>query len=204
VLTVGIAGQLATGKSTVTSEFVRLGAILVSGDQIGRNLVETNKTIQRRLVAEFGRTILGRNGNIDRPRLADIAFSSRNALERLNRIVHPLLLKELKRQITAARESAASPMIVIDAALIFEWGLQRQLDATILVDAPRKLQLKLIEKKGITRRDALKRLRLQMPKLQQRQLADYAIRNDGSAAELRRKARRLYRELLQAYSGKTN
>ncbi len=196
MLSVGIVGQMGTGKSTVADEFVRCGAELISGDEIGRQVVESNRGIQARLVAAFGAEIRSRNGGIERAILAEKAFAGPERLEQLNAIVHPALLKELRRQIKECRRRDTAPMVVVDAALIFQWGLEAELDVTIFVDAPRSRQLAWLKRKGISRGEALSRISLQLPKYRQRELADFELRNGGSVEDLRRRTRRLYRKLL--------
>lgn len=193
--TIGITGQIASGKSTVSRELGKLGAIVIDADRIGHELVANDRSVKSRLVKTFGKEILGRSGEIDRRALAKRAFQSEDNTEKLNRIVHPVLLKELRKQIAQARKSKGTKLIVVDAALIFDWGLHKELDAVIVVDSKRDKQLARLKKLGVSGGE--KRIRRQIPKYRLRRMADAVIHNDGSEMQLTQKAWHLFARLVR-------
>jgi len=196
MLTVGLTGQIASGKSEVANEWRRCGAVIISGDLIGRDVVAPGSPALRQLTRVFGSQILDGARRLRRHELGKLAFGSEESTRRLNQIVHPELLRKLRAQIRREKRVGRAKMIVVDAALIFDWGLERELDCVVVVEAPRALQLARLQRLGIDRREATKRIRRQIPKYLQREKADFVLRNDGTRADLKRRARALFARLL--------
>lgn len=191
---IGITGQIGSGKSTVARIFKRLGAAVIDADKIGRDVVETNPELLSRLTSEFGPGILGKTGKLRRGQLALLAFATEDAKARLNRIVHPHLLKELRRQ---ARElSRRNELIVIDAALLLDWNLDTMLDAVVVIHAPEKTRLQRLEGRGISREDVRARQKRQLPFSEYRRRADFVVLNNQSVDKLESKLRKLARKLI--------
>jgi dephospho-CoA kinase len=181
---IGLTGQIGAGKSSVAAILQKHGAVIVDADQIGRDLLEQNATLKRRLVQSFGQGILDHRGKIDRRALALAAFKSETSRQTLNQIVHPRLLKELGRQVKLGNHT--KQIVVIDAALLLEWGLDKKVDLVLAVRAPREIRLRRMINKGFTRTDILRRMRRQMTWKEFDQKADVVVSNAGSKAELRR------------------
>lgn len=195
MLTVGLTGQIASGKSEVAEEWRRCGAAIISGDWIGREVVAPGSPALRKLAKVFGAEIVDRRGRLRRSELGKLAFSSEESTRRLNQIVHPELLRKLRAEIRREQKSARAKMLVVDAALIFDWGMERELDAVVVVESPRALQYARLRKLGIDKGEAMKRIRRQVSKHRQRQKADFVLYNDGTLADLKRRARALFARL---------
>lgn len=197
MLLIGVTGGIACGKTEVCKVFQRKGAAILSGDQIGKEVVEENKRVLKELVLAFGESILTKNGKLNRRKLGQIAFASQEAKEKLNGIIHPYLLRELRQRIKDLRNKGKMPVVVIDAALIVEWGLEKELDYLIFVESKREDKIKrLKEEKGYTRREALDRIKSQLPERVKKRKADFVIRNDKGLAELRQRAERVWKHLI--------
>ena len=197
MLVIGLTGGTGSGKTEVARVLQKRGGIIVSGDRIGKEVVEQNPQVLKKLVKVFGREILNENGRLNRRKLGSLAFSSEKNQKRLNQIVHPHLLKELKKRITSAKKTEAEgKFLVVDAALISEWGLEKELDMTVLVASPVKLRLQRLIKQGLNSKEAQNRIKRQLRDAQRRKKADYVIENDGSLKELRRKALMLYHIIM--------
>lgn len=194
--TVGLTGQIACGKSSVARELQKLGAIVINADDIGREIAQT-PTVLRKLQSKFGKDIVIPNGLLDRRKLAVRAFKDSQSAALLNSIVHPPLLAELRRQMSKYSRQKRKCLLVVDAALIFDWKLDRELDVVIVVDSSRKNQLARLKGQGIDRQDALQRISRQIPKYRLRQRADAVIHNNGSLAALVQKTWRLYARLVR-------
>jgi dephospho-CoA kinase len=124
-------------------------------------------------------------------------FASQEAKERLNQIIHPCLLKELKNRIKDIGYKSKVPVVVVDAALIVEWGLEKELDYLIFVESKREDKIKrLKEEKGYTRREALDRIKSQLPEKIKKRKSDFVIRNDRSLTELRQRAEKVWKRLV--------
>jgi len=196
---VGLTGGTASGKTEVAKVLQKKGGIVVSGDVAGREAVENNQQVLKKLVQIFGTKILQSNGKLNRKKLGRIAFASEKNQRKLNQIVHPYLLKELRRRIAEARKQEGSKkLLVVDAALITEWGLEKELDFTVLVTSPVKLRLQRLVKQGLTKQEAHNRIARQLKDTQRRKKADYVIENDGTLKELRQKVVSLYHILMVA------
>jgi len=197
MLVIGLTGGTGSGKTEVARVLRKRGGIIVSGDRIGKEVVERNKQVLKRLVKVFGREILNKKGKLNRRKLGSLAFASEKNQKKLNRIIHPQLLKELRRKIAQARKSETDEkFLVVDAALISEWGLEKELDMTVLVASPVKLRFKRLINQGLNRKEAQDRIRRQLSDAQRRRKADYVIKNDGSLKRLRQRALLLWHILM--------
>lgn len=195
--TVGLTGQIACGKSSVARELQNLGAEVINADKLGREVVERDPAMLRKLRSVFGSEIVNSRGKLDRRRLGALAFSSKENARELNRIVHPVLLAKLRRTIAQYRRSKRTRLLVVDAALIYDWKLDRELDVVIVIESTRPNQLARLARQGIGRPEALKRINRQIPKYRLRRMADAVIHNNGTADQLIHKTWRLYARLVQ-------
>lgn len=184
----GITGVAASGKSTLAAIFSGYGAKVVDADKIAHSLLGKKSPIYRRIIATFGSRILAPNGCVDRAKLAAVAFNDRCLLKRLNAIMHPLIIKEIKRRIRSQR----SGFIVLDAPLLFEAGIRDSVDAVIAVKAARHKRFsRSAAKGGFDKKDLLKREKAQITQGEKVYRADFVIDNNGSKAKTRKEARRL-------------
>ena len=196
MLLIGITGGIASGKTEVAKAFRKKGAIVLSGDEIGRKVVENNKSILKKLVKAFGQNIVRDDGTLNRHRLGEIAFSSARGRDKLNRIVHPHLLRELRGRIRDLKRKRKQ-VVVVDAALIVEWGLEEELDCLVFVQSKREDKIRRLQRfKGYSRKEALDRIRSQLPETTKKRKADFVIRNNGSLAELRKRADKVWEAIM--------
>ena len=191
---IGVTGQIGAGKSTAAAILKSFGAAVVDADRIGRQVVDDNPVLLRRLVRAFGSRIVNRRGNLDRKRLAALAFENDASGRRLNQLVHPYLLKELRRQVRQA--STRHEVVVIDAALLLDWNLDRQVDITLVIHTSRARRFALAKKRGIAPADARARQSRQLPYSEYRCRADVVILNNGSKDDLRRKLDSFWRRVV--------
>ena len=187
-LLVGIGGNMGSGKSTVASELKRYGAKIIDADEMGWSILAKGTDEYRRLVKAFGRGILTKTGNIDRRALGKLAFASKKSLAKLNAIAHPVLLERVRKEIDRNRKG----LVVVDAALLFAWGMDKDVDVAILVTAADRLKIRRLVDAGMKEEDVLARLKLQPPDSKIWHRADFVLDNKGSFAELRRKCRALW------------
>ncbi len=187
-LLIGIGGNMGAGKTTVATELVRYGAKVIDADEIGWSILSRGSAEYHAVVRTFGRKVLTKNGRIDRRALAEAAFANRASLNRLNRIVHPALIARIRAEIERHKKG----LVVVDAALLFYWGLDKEMDVSILVTAPERLKVERMTQVGMTAEQVKARLKLQQPDLSVWRRADFVFENKGSMAELRRKTRALW------------
>ena len=186
---IGLTGQIGAGKTTVARMLAAMGAVVIDADRIGREVVERTPALLKRLAREFGSDILTPTGRLRRKRLAELAFASDERKAALNRLVHPYLLRELRRQVRAALRTA--DLVVIDAALLLHWGMDDEVDEIWVVHASLKDRLARLAERGISAKDALARQRAQLPFAEFRRRADRVLLNNTSTANLEAKVRRL-------------
>ncbi|MGB2804460.1 MAG: dephospho-CoA kinase [Candidatus Zixiibacteriota bacterium] len=200
MLLIGVTGGIACGKTEVAEVFRKKGAIVLSGDQIGKEVVEKEGTVLKQLVHAFGQDILNKNGTLDRRKLGEIAFASEESRDKLNRIIHPHLLKELRGRIQNIEEENPRAVVVIDAALIVEWGLEKELDYLIFVESKEENKIRRLQKeKGYSKKEALDRIKSQLPEKVKEKKADVVIRNDEGLAELRTAADGVWRFIAACF-----
>ena len=194
---VGLTGGIGTGKSTVSAMLRDLGATVIDADEATRAVQAPGSEGLRQLAAEFGEGILTPGGELDRARLADIAFNDPDARRRLNDIVHPLVrLWMAERQQEAVERG--DPLVVMDIPLLFEARGAGAFETVLLVYAPDELQLRrLVELRGMSEEAARARMAAQLPIEEKRRLATHVIENTGSLDELRGRVERVWRELSE-------
>ncbi len=193
---IGVTGGIACGKTEVCKVFQKKGATVLSGDQIGKEMVEKNKKVLKELVHTFGEKILNKDGNLNRRKLGRITFATKESKHKLNQIIHPYLLRNLMKRIESLRKKDKEAVVVIDAALIVEWGLEKELDYLIFVESKREDKIKRLQKlKGYSKKEAMDRIKSQLPEITKKRKADFVIRNDKGLAELRERASRVWKEI---------
>ena len=181
---IGLTGGIACGKSTVAQMLVDRGARLIDADQIAREVVLPGTPALQEIAARFGPSVLKEDGSLDRKRLGDIVFSDPEAKRDLERILHPRIrrvIRERKEQLVS--EDPRRPVIV-DVPLLFESGMADGYDEIMVVYVPEEVQLRrLMERDGLTREQALGRIRAQWPIEEKKKLADVVIDNSGTLKE---------------------
>ncbi len=197
MIVIGLTGGPGTGKTLAAKYLSERGAVILSGDEAGKRAVEEHPAVFRNLVRAFGKKILHADGTLDRRQLGSIVFASPEDHKKLNQIVHPTLLKILKSDLNKFRKSRKPRLVVIDAALIYEWAIANWCDYILVVTARRDLRLKRLSAQGLTRRQAEDRISSQIPDREKAALADYVIENNSSKSQLRRKLNRFLAALPQ-------
>jgi dephospho-CoA kinase len=190
---VGLTGGVASGKSTVSAILAELGAVVIDADLVAREVVARGTPGLDAVVAEFGPSLLTAEGELDRPAMGRLVFGDEGARQRLEAIVHPLVIERM-----AALEQAAGPddVVVHDIPLLAEGGRADTFDAVVVVDAPRELQLdRMLSERGWTREDAEARIAAQATREQRRAVATHVIDNSGSLEQLRSRVEAVYDEL---------
>lgn len=187
---IGLTGQIGSGKSEAAKILKSFGAVIVDADLIGRKVVEDSAQLRDRLVREFGSEILGQKGAIRRRKLAALAFVDSRSRNKLNRIVHPFLLKELRSLVKAGMRT--HEVVVIDAALLLFWKMDAEVDLTLVIHSSREARIKRMKKRGITAQDTIAREKAQLPYAEFRKRSDRLILNNGNLRDLKRKLERFW------------
>jgi dephospho-CoA kinase len=197
VIVIGLTGGAGSGKSTVAKVFQRQGACIIDADKLGHQMLDKKSPCFAKVVKAFGPGILSGKSSIDRVRLGEMVFSDPAKLRRLNRIVHPALLREINRNIRLCRKKYSARPIVLDAALIVPWGLEKKLDRLVMVDSRKKLRLFRVMDRGVPKDKALRMLASQVPVSQIKIKADIVIPNNGTIAQFKAAAALAWRRLTE-------
>jgi dephospho-CoA kinase len=193
---IGLAGGIGSGKSTVAKFLAERGAVIVDLDKLGHEALK-QKEVREQLVKEFGKGILGSDGDIDRAAIGRLVFNSPEALARLNRIVHPVIDAMVERKISDYRRRGAG-VVVLEAAAMVEAGRAWQVDELWVTVAPEEVVLKrLTEDKGYAETEAKARIRSQMPHEERVKQADVVIDTDCTLDELKARVAAEWERLLE-------
>ena len=195
-MVVGVTGGIASGKTTVCRVFEAQGAKVVDADRIGRAVVEEDSGILKALRTEFGAGMLTPEGTLDRRKLGKLVFADPEAKAKLERIVHPPLLLRLREEVRQALREDQKRTVVVDAALIVECKMVAWFDVVVTVWASEESRIaRLMRRNGLSRKEALDRIRSQVSDAEKAGAAVFVIRNDGGVEELRRRALKVWREI---------
>jgi dephospho-CoA kinase len=198
MLSVGLTGGIACGKSTVSGMFVRLGAYLIDLDVIAHEVQEPGKLAYQEIIECFGGDILGQDKKIDRNKLAAIVFNQAEKLKALNDIVHPRVFQEWQSRLEKIKASNSHAIVLSDIPLLFEGRMQALFDLTILVMIPPGEQIKrLIKRNGLSPEEARLRLVSQLPIEDKISMADIVIDNRSSIADTENKVKEVWPELIR-------
>jgi dephospho-CoA kinase len=204
LLKVGLTGAIGTGKSTVGKMLAALGAHVIEADSIARGLMQPGQNVYDEVVGTFGREILAADGAIDRRKLADAAFGTpehpKGRAQELNRLVHPAVGRAQEQWMAARGCSDREAVVVVEAALILEAGLEGQFDRIVVVTCPFKTRVR----RWMSRhrvdatsagRELERRMAAQWPEERKLAAGDYVVDNSGSEPETETKVRELYAQL---------
>jgi dephospho-CoA kinase len=198
MLRYGLTGGIASGKSTVAAMLRERGFPVLEADKISHALIEPGGTACEEVIARFGREILDGNGRIDRARLGAIVFADRQKLNQLNSIIHPRVESKLLKQLSELEESGCYAAAFVEAALIFEAGLNKKLDGVVVAWCLPEQQVARLMERGMSETDIRKRMAMQMPVQEKLALAEEKIDCSGSMEETRRQVDALAARLRAA------
>ncbi len=189
---IGVTGASGSGKST----FVKmLAKPIIDADKIARKVVEKGEQCLDDLVDFFGKEILEKDGELNRRKLAEIAFSSKENTLKLNEITHPYIVKIINEKIENYRKGGEKA-IILDAPQLFEAGCEKFCDLTVAVIADKKIRLKRITARDkISEADALKRINSSLPDSFFKEKCDMVIINNENTDKLQKEALNLIKKL---------
>ncbi|WP_073341729.1 dephospho-CoA kinase [Caldanaerobius fijiensis] len=195
---IGLTGGIGSGKSTISCILKELGAYIIDEDMVSRLLMEKGQKVYYDIVSYFGPEILKENGDIDRKKLGSIVFADSEKLQALNRITHPAMIKYTKAEIERLMAQKTHKLVVIDAAILIEMGLDKLVDEIWVVYVDRETQIeRVMARDGLSYDDALNRINSQMPLDEKLRLADKVIDNTKPLDEVRKQVERLFCEAIE-------
>ena len=191
----GVTGGIGSGKTTVCRMLEKFGARVFYADDEAKRLLASDASVRRNVIDLFGPESFLPDGSLNRRFIARMAFADKALLDRLNALVHPPVLRRFEEAAQQAQREGAS-LMVKEAALIFEAGADRQLDAVAVVEAPLQVRIERVcERDGVSQEEVAARMAHQADPSVLRERADIVLENDGEPEQLRRKVERLYRDM---------
>lgn len=183
---IGLTGSIASGKSTALNCFEKLGAAVLSADEIVRKLYQ-RPSVRKQLETWFG--------SAEPAQIAPRVFADKAAREKLEAFLHPLIWKEMQTQIKKIRQGC----VVLELPILFEAGWENRVDITVLICGGEKTTRARLAARGLSFQEYKRRLKNQLPQTEKIKRADICIVNDRTPRELAEKIAQLYRALKQIY-----
>lgn len=201
VLRVGLTGGIACGKSTVAEMLARRGAHILAADTLAHQLYAPGAVVYDEVVRRFGNGILEQDGSINRAKLAKAVFPDR--IKELNAVVHPAVIEAQNRWMSALERDDTHGVAVVEAALIFEAGAQKDFDKIVVVTCGTEQKVERFARRtGMpleqARFEVERRSAAQLSDEEKSRRADYVIRNSGSMEDLEKKVEKVWSELQTA------
>lgn len=198
MLTVGLTGGIATGKSLVSTLLGELGATVVDTDRIYHELLSSSTDLLMELRSTFGADYFNEQGHLDRRKLGAHVFGNPEALQKLNRICHPVIIDEMMARVDKLLEqNPGLPLVFMAIPLLFEVRLKDMVDRAVLVYAPEQVQAaRLKARDRLTDEEVRVRLASQLPIEEKRRLADIVIDNSGTIEQTAERVRSVLDQLM--------
>lgn len=198
---VGLTGGLGVGKSTIASLFRDCGARIIDADQLAREVVKPGKPAWKDIKKQFGFSVFHADQTLNRHALAQLVFRDPQQLKKLQDIIHPRVAREQAKGTKLIAEADPHAVIIYDAALLIEANAYQRMDHIIVVKADRATQISRVCKRdGLTKTNALRRIKQQMPVRQKLQYANTVLDGTWPRSRLRPVVKSLYRTYQQAAS----
>lgn len=179
MVVIGLTGGSGSGKSTIAGLMRQRGINVIDADKIGRIVVRKGEPALDEIAKEFGSGMLKGDGTLDRKKLAQVVFTSREKLKKLNEITHKYITEIVKKELAAS----STDISVIDAAVLKESGIQDMCDYVIAAIADKDVRIeRIMERDGISEEEAKNRINSQDPDAKYIQYADFVINNSGDEA----------------------
>jgi dephospho-CoA kinase len=192
---IGITGGIGSGKSSLARLLAQRGAALVDADHLGHLVLEIPE-VSAALVRAFGTVITDSQGKVVRKELGKLAFASQEGFELLSQTVRPFLEERLWEAVAHAQGPARDRVVVVDAALIFEWGVEERFDLIVVVDASAPLRRqRAAARQGLSEEEVEKRMAWQLPTQEKIARADLVVRNEGTLDDLEQAAEAIWQRI---------
>jgi len=193
---IAVTGGIGSGQSTVCARLQERGCRIIDVDKKAKQIINKDAALQRELKKVFGEKIFSPDSKLNRKLLAQMAFKDESSTLQLNQLVHPRMVAEVVEEMESARFSGKYPLIVIDAALIYEISIEQMFDAIIVVHASLENRIKrVMERDGLSRREIISRVHRQIPLDDKKQWADFVVDNNGNLDDLNRQTDQIFDKL---------
>ena len=194
MILIGVTGTVGSGKTTVSAMLRKEGEEVIDLDKIAKEIARQERIISDIRKAFGGSYVI--DGEIDTERVGRLVFHNKEAREKLESILHPLVDAEMRSRVKRL-EAQGRKTVIIDGPLIFEKGLDKELDKTVVVSGKTATIKARLKKRGMDEEDAGRRMAAQMPLEEKEARADYVVRNDGTMEDLENEVGNLLKQIKE-------
>ena len=191
---VAVTGSFGSGKTTVGKMFELLGCPFISADKIVSVLYK-KKQVKKLLEKKFGEQIFSKKGRLNKKALAGLVFSDKKLLQKLNSLMHPLVFLEMEKKLRALLRQGKK-VSVVEVPLLFESRQFFPKDFVVVVKCTKKTQIKRLGKKGFSKKEALERIKAQMPAGKKIAMADFVVDNSGTVLATRKHVKKIFGQIV--------
>ena len=182
---IGLTGGIGTGKSTVSSYLENKGCLILDADKISRQMTEKGQPALEDIGKAFGFHLINEDGNLDRQALGNIVFNDKEKLDILQSIITQKVVEHIDNRLIELKNSNVKGIVVIDAPLLFECGMEGLADENWLVSASLDVRLERVKKRdGLSETEILSRINNQMPNEEKEKLSQVILDNSTTLEEL--------------------
>lgn len=198
VYLIGLTGGIASGKSTIADRLAEHGAVRIDADQLARVVVEPGTDALARVRSAFGDDVIAPDGTLDRAALGTLVFGHPEQLATLNAIVHPAVRALTRRLIAEAEAANPNAVVVYDVPLLVEAAVDHPFDLVVVAHAAEATRLRrLVELRGLSQADAVRRLGSQAADAERLAIADVVIDTDGELGRTIEQADALWERVVR-------
>ncbi len=184
---IGLTGNIASGKSTVAQYLKSLGAIIIDADEVAKEVVAPGNLGHLLLSQNFGPQYFNADASLNRKKLAAKVFADPKELQKLNELLHPIIIKKCKELLDLAQKQNPSVVYVLDAPLLIEVGLDKLVDEVWLVETTDDIRLaRIMQRDGLSATEAKRRIKSQMPQKEKESYAKLVLHNNGTEEALQK------------------
>ena len=197
---IGLTGNIATGKSTVTEYLKQRGALAIDADRVSHQVMEPGNPAFDGVVREFGRSVLNERGEIDRRKLGEIVFGDPEKLGRLEQIVHPAVFSWVYSRI----KSSPAKVVLLEAIKLLEAGAMAALcdEIWVVTASPEAQVQRALDHRGMPEEETRRRMGMQSPQAAKVNQADRVIDNNGALADLYAQLDQIWADLQRKFANR--
>lgn len=182
---IGLTGGIGTGKSTVSTYLKEKGCLILDADRMSRELTAPGGAALPDIREAFGDSVFFEDGTMNRKAVGEIVFNNSEKLAILENIITRKVAEHTIEEVQSLREKDFSGIVVLDAPLLFECGMQQYADESWVVIADMDIRIhRIMERDGLDRESIISRINNQMSDEEKIGIADYVINNSGSLETL--------------------
>lgn len=182
---IGLTGGIGTGKSTVSDYLKKKGCLIIDADALSRKMTQKGKPAVKEIAISFGKHLVDEDGNLDRKALGKIVFNDKKKLDILQAIITNKVVEYIEESIFNLKTDNYDGIVVIDAPLLFECGMEHMSDENWLVTTDLDIRLERVKKRdGLSEEEILSRINNQMSQEDKEKKSNCVLNNSGSLEEL--------------------